>query len=96
MTWGWMHQALEITAAELRNRREECRHSLRPPMYWFEFSVSSIIIVFAGIKLTHYADRLSDQLRLGKGLDRYCSSGACHIPPGSGDMYCFHQIVACG
>jgi len=35
-------------------------------MYWFEFLISAVIIVFAGIRLTVYADKLSDELRLGK------------------------------
>jgi cation:H+ antiporter len=35
-------------------------------MYWIEFFVSSAVIVFGGIRLTVYADRLSDKLQLGK------------------------------
>jgi len=35
-------------------------------MYWFEFFISAGIIVFAGIRLTIYADKLSDELQLGK------------------------------
>lgn len=35
-------------------------------MYWIEFFISAVFIVLAGIRLTKYADRLSDALRLGK------------------------------
>jgi len=35
-------------------------------MYWFEFFISAAIIIFAGIRLTIYADKLSDELQLGK------------------------------
>ncbi len=35
-------------------------------MYWLEFCISAGIIVFAGIRLTVYADKLSDELQLGK------------------------------
>ena len=35
-------------------------------MLWLEFFISAGLIVFAGIKLTHYADILSDRLQLGK------------------------------
>lgn len=35
-------------------------------MYWFEFFISAVIIIFAGIRLTVYADKLSDELKFGK------------------------------
>lgn len=35
-------------------------------MYWIEFLISAAIIIFAGIQLTTFADKLSDQLRFGK------------------------------
>ena len=35
-------------------------------MYWFEFFISAVIIVIAGIRLTVCADKLSDQLQFGK------------------------------
>jgi len=35
-------------------------------MHWLEFFISAGIIVFAGIRLTIYADKLSDELQLGK------------------------------
>ena len=35
-------------------------------MYWIEFFISAAIIVFAGIRLTIDADKLSDELQLGK------------------------------
>ena len=35
-------------------------------MYWLEFFISAVIIILAGVRLTVCADRLSDQLRLGK------------------------------
>ncbi|MFT5170043.1 MAG: cation:H+ antiporter [Candidatus Omnitrophota bacterium] len=35
-------------------------------MYWIEFFLSSFFIILAGIRLTKYADRLSDVLNLGK------------------------------
>ena len=35
-------------------------------MHWLEFFISAGIIVFAGIRLTVYADKLSDKLQLGK------------------------------
>ena len=35
-------------------------------MYWLQFIFSSIIIIMAGVHLTHQADRLSEQMNLGK------------------------------
>lgn len=35
-------------------------------MYWLQFSVSAVVIVIAGIRLTHFADQLSAKLNLGK------------------------------
>lgn len=35
-------------------------------MHWLEFLISAGIIIFAGIRLTIYADKLSDELQLGK------------------------------
>ena len=35
-------------------------------MHWLEFLISTGIIVFAGIRLTVFADKLSDELQLGK------------------------------
>jgi len=35
-------------------------------MYWIEFIFSAAVIVFAGIRLTFYADKLSDHLKIGK------------------------------
>jgi len=35
-------------------------------MYWIEFIISATLIIYAGIKLTVYADALSDKLQLGK------------------------------
>ncbi len=35
-------------------------------MYWIEFTISSALIIAAGVHLTQYADRLSDALKLGK------------------------------
>jgi len=37
-------------------------------MYWLEFIISALVIIAAGSRLTIYADRLSDQLNLGKAL----------------------------
>ncbi len=37
-------------------------------MYWLQFLVSSVVIIVAGIHVTHYADRLSAQLNLGKAV----------------------------
>ena len=37
-------------------------------MYWIEFLISAFVIIAAGSRLTTYADRLSDQLNLGKAL----------------------------
>jgi len=37
-------------------------------MYWLEFTISALVIIAAGSRLTIYADRLSDQLNLGKAL----------------------------
>lgn len=33
---------------------------------WIEFTISAVLIVYAGIKLTTYADRLSERLQIGK------------------------------
>jgi len=35
-------------------------------MHWIEFLISASIIIYAGIRLTIYADKLSDELQLGK------------------------------
>jgi len=35
-------------------------------MHWLEFLISASIIIYAGIRLTIYADKLSDELQLGK------------------------------
>ncbi|MCA9408394.1 MAG: hypothetical protein KC733_06875 [Candidatus Omnitrophica bacterium] len=35
-------------------------------MYWIEFIISAVVIVLAGIRLTVYADKLCEQLSLGK------------------------------
>ena len=35
-------------------------------MYWIEFIISSVVIIVAGVRLTKYADKLSEQTNLGK------------------------------
>lgn len=35
-------------------------------MYWIEFFISAIVIILAGIRLTKYADKLSEQTSIGK------------------------------
>ena len=35
-------------------------------MYWLQFLFSSVVIIAAGVQLTHLADRLSEQMNLGK------------------------------
>ena len=35
-------------------------------MYWLEFFIGAVIIIFAGIRLTVCADKLSDELQFGK------------------------------
>ena len=35
-------------------------------MYWIEFLISAVVIIFAGIRLTKYADKLSEHVSIGK------------------------------
>jgi len=44
-------------------------------MIWFQFTISAAVIIFAGIQLTVYADKLSDELKLSKVWIGVCLLG---------------------